>query len=218
MALKEAGDDPADWPSSRCLSVWPCGQFAGTPRPLPSRPGGAAWLNGRHDGQRRGRGDGPGTALAAARWPSAAISAAWRTGKPTYPASLLLICRAVPPIVGAGLVLPRKTVRRSRALLAHRRVAGLLSSLPAQTVLTGTGEPGRVSGLPAGRSTSCPGTVGGRRMTLPARITATPQPGSPTRRPLRAHLTANPGQLRSAGLRSRRCGTRRHHSTSAQGL
>jgi hypothetical protein len=165
------------------LSVWPGGQFGATPPSLPSRHGGAASPNGHHDGQRRGRVDGPGTAPAAARWPSAAISAAWRTGKPTYPASLLLICRAVPPIVGAGLVLPRKTVRRSRALLAHRRAGGLLSSLPAQAVLTGMGEPGRVNGLPARRSASCPGTADGRRMTSPARITATHRRGSPAVRP-----------------------------------
>lgn len=53
--------------SAAVLLVVSCGQFAGTPRPLPSRPGGAAWPNGRHGGQRRGRGDGPGTALAAER-------------------------------------------------------------------------------------------------------------------------------------------------------
>ena len=112
---------------------------------------------------------------------------------------------------------PADRERRSRALLAHRHAAGLLSSLPAQTVLTGTGEPGRVSGPPAGRSASCPGTAGGWRMTLPARITATDRRvRRRAARPQRAYLTANPGQFRSAGLRSRRCSIRRHHSTSAE--
>src|SRR6266550_3221300 len=95
-------------------------------------------------------------------------------------------------------------------LSAHAPSAGLLGSLPAQTALTGTGEPCRVSGPPAGRSASCPGTTGGRAMTVPARITTTPPPGSPTRRPQRAHLTADPGQLRPADLRPRRRRFRDH--------
>jgi hypothetical protein len=57
LCCGEDGAVGGQWRSGRLavlagLSVWPCGQFAGTPRSLPSRHGGAASPNGRH-GDRR---------------------------------------------------------------------------------------------------------------------------------------------------------------------
>jgi hypothetical protein len=111
--MREAGNDPATLAALAGLSVWTRVQFAATPWSLPSQHGGAASPNGHHDGQRQRRGDGPATVPAAARWPSAAISAAWRTGKPTCSTSLL-------PSLQGGPKPPAATGHPSAALLPAR--------------------------------------------------------------------------------------------------
>jgi len=105
---------------------------------------------------------------------------------------------------------PSRLVRRPFAglvrclLTAERRI---LSSLPAQTVLTGTGQAGQVSGLPAGKSASCAGTTGGRGGPCPQGL---PRPRRRVRRraarPQRAHPAASRcGWRRSRSRRRRWC-------------